>query len=95
MKTLYDVIKRPVITEKSTILKEEKRIVVFEVAKQATKNEIKDAVEKLFKVKVLDVKTVVLPGKWKRIGRSMGKTSSWKKAYVTLKEGEKMDFIES
>ncbi len=95
MKTLYDVIKRPVITEKSTGLKETQRVVVFEVAKAATKKEIKDAVEKLFKVKVEDVKTAVLPGKWKRIGRSMGKTSSWKKAYVTLKEGEKMDFIES
>lgn len=95
MKTLYDVIKRPIITEKTTKMKEESSTVVFEVAKQATKNEIKDAVEKLFKVKVVDVKTTVLPGKWRRIGRSMGKTSSWKKAYVTLKEGEKMDFIES
>ncbi len=95
MKTIYDVIKRPIITEKTTNLKENQTTVVFEVAKQATKNEIKDAVEKLFKVKVVDVKTAILPGKWKRIGRSFGRTSSWKKAYVTLKEGEKMDFIES
>lgn len=95
MKTLYDVIKRPIVTEKTTTLKENQTTVVFEVAKQATKNEIKDAVEKLFKVKVVDVKTAILPGKWKRIGRSFGRTSSWKKAYVTLKEGEKMDFIES
>lgn len=95
MKTIYDVIKRPIITEKTTTLKEKQTTVVFEVAKQATKNEIKDAVEKLFKVKVVDVKTAILPGKWKRIGRSFGRTSSWKKAYVTLKEGEKMDFIES
>jgi len=95
MKTLYEVIKRPIITEKTTTLKESQTVVVFEVAKQATKNEIKDAVEKLFKVKVVDVKTAVLPGKWRRIGRNFGKTSSWKKAYVTLKEGEKMDFIES
>lgn len=95
MKTIYDVIKRPIITEKTNTLKENQTTVVFEVAKQATKNEIKDAVEKLFKVKVVDVKTAILPGKWKRIGRSFGRTSSWKKAYVTLKEGEKMDFIES
>lgn len=95
MKTIYDVIKRPIITEKATQLRTEKNTIVLEVAKQATKKEIKDAVEKLFKVKVVDVRTAIIPGKWKRVGRSMGKTSSWKKAYVTLKEGEKTDFIES
>lgn len=95
MKTIFDVIKRPVITEKSTRLKENNRTIVLEVALQATKKEIKDAVEKLFKVKVEDVKTTVLPGKVKRLGRSYGKTSSWKKAMITLKEGEKTDFIES
>lgn len=95
MKTLYDVIKRPIVTEKTTLIKEKNNTIVLEVAKDATKKDIKDAVEKLFKVKVVDVKTSILPGKWKRMGRSFGKTSSWKKAYVTLKEGEKMDFIES
>lgn len=95
MKTIYDVIKRPVVTEKSTRLKENNRTIVLEVALQATKKEIKDAVEKLFKVKVEDVKTAVLPGKVKRLGRSYSKTSSWKKAMITLKEGEKTDFIES
>lgn len=94
MKTIYEIIKAPVITEKATILKESRQV-VFKVAKDATKKEIKDAVEKLFKVKVEDVRTAILPGKWKRIGRSIGKTSSWKKAIVTLKEGEKLDFIES
>jgi len=94
MKTIYDVIKGPVITEKSTILKENRKV-VFKVAKDATKKEIKDAVEKLFKVKVENVRTAILPGKWKRIGRSVGRTSSWKKAIVTLKEGENLDFIQS
>jgi large subunit ribosomal protein L23 len=94
MKTLYDIIKGPVITEKATILREGRKV-VFKVAKSATKKEIKDAVEKLFKVKVENVRTVILPGKWKRIGRSIGRTNSWKKAIVTLKEGEKLDFIES
>lgn len=94
MKTLYDVIKGPVITEKATILKEGRKI-VFKVDKAATKKEIKDAVEKLFKVKVENVRTAILPGKWKRIVRSVGRTNAWKKAVVTLKEGEKLDFIES
>lgn len=94
MKTVYDVIKGPVITEKATILREDRKV-VFKVAKSATKKEIKDAVEKLFKVKVESVRTAVLPGKWKRIGRSVGRTNAWKKAIVTLKEGEKLDFIES
>jgi large subunit ribosomal protein L23 len=94
MKSLYDVIIRPVVTEKTTELKESGRVVI-EVAKSSTKNEIKDAVEKLFKVKVDNVRTVILPGKWKRIGKNTGKTSSWKKAIITLKKGEKLDFIES
>lgn len=94
MKNIYDVIKAPVITEKATILKESNKV-VLKVDKSATKKEIKDAVEKLFKVKVENVRTIILPGKWKRVGRNVGKTSSWKKAIVTLKEGEKLDFIES
>jgi len=94
MKNIYDVIKAPVVTEKATILKESNKV-VLKVDKSATKKEIKDAVEKLFKVKVEDVRTIVLPGKWKRVGRSIGRTNSWKKAIVTLKKGEKLDFIES
>lgn len=94
MKTLYDVIARPVVTEKGSILRENNQFVI-EVAKDATKNEIKDAVEKLFKVKVAAVNTTVMPGKWRRVGKSTAKTSSWKKAVVTLKDGEKFDFIES
>ncbi len=94
MKNIYNVIKAPVITEKATFLKEENKI-VLKVDKSATKKDVKDAVEKLFKVKVQDVRTIVLPGKWKRIGKNVGKTSSWKKAIVTLKKGEKLDFIES
>lgn len=94
MKKIYDVIKAPIVTEKATFLKEENKV-VLKVEKSATKKEIKDAVEKLFKVKVEDVRTAILPGKWKRVGRSIGKTTSWKKAIVTLKKGEKLDFIES
>ena len=90
MKDPYQIIIRPIITEKSTQLKEANREVCFEVAKQANKTEIKKAVEQLFKVKVEAVKTQIKVGKWRRVGRNKGQTKSWKKAYVKLRQGEKM-----
>jgi large subunit ribosomal protein L23 len=86
----YQIIIRPVITEKSTALKEKNREVCFEVALQANKSEIKKAVEQLFKVKVETVRTQIKVGKERRVGRSAGMTKNWKKALVRLKEGEKM-----
>ncbi len=90
MKDPYQIIIRPIITEKSTQLKEANREVCFEVSRSANKTEIKKAVEQLFKVKVEAVKTQIKVGKWRRVGRNQGQTKSWKKAYVKLREGEKM-----
>jgi large subunit ribosomal protein L23 len=95
MKNLYDVIRRPLITEKSTTLKETQRSLCFEVHRDATKPEIKRAVEALFSVKVQDVRVANVHGKVKRQGRFVGRRPDWKKAYVVLKEGEKMiEFFE-
>ena len=90
MKNAAQVILAPVITEKSTGLKDSARILCFQVAKKAKKIEIKNAVESLFKVKVAQVRTLTIHGKWKRVGRYEGRRANWKKAYVTLAEGEKM-----
>ncbi len=84
------VLKLPVITEKSTHEKENLRTVAFKVLRDANKIEIKDAVEKIFKVKVQSVRTANFHGKKRRQGRYTGRRPDWKKAYVTLKEGEKM-----
>ena len=86
----YKIILRPVITEKSTVLKERNRDVCFEVALNANKTEIKKAVETLFKVKVDSVRTQIKTGKERRVGRNSGHTKTWKRALVRLKEGEKM-----
>jgi large subunit ribosomal protein L23 len=95
MRNLYDVIRRPLITEKSTTLKEAQRTVCFEVHRDATKPEIKRAVEALFGAKVSDVRVANVHGKVKRQGRYAGKRPDWKKAFVVLKEGEKMvEFFE-
>jgi len=80
----------PVITEKSTLVKENLRTVAFKVLRDANKIEIKAAVEKIFKVKVQSVRTATYHGKKRRQGRYSGRRPDWKKAYVTLKEGEKM-----
>jgi large subunit ribosomal protein L23 len=93
MKTIYEVIKRPVISEKSTALSEVAGKYVFEVATQAKKNEIKDAVQRLFNVKVRDVRTMTMHGKVKRMGLNFTKRANWKKAIVTLNAGEKIDFF--
>ena len=95
MRSAYDVIKRPLImTEKGETLKEVYNKVLFEVDPKANKIEIKAAVEKLFNVEVLDVNTLVVRGKVARMGRRMGKRPNWKKAIVTLKEGETIEFFE-
>jgi large subunit ribosomal protein L23 len=80
----------PVITEKSTLVKENLRTVTFKVLRNANKIEIKDAVEKTFNVKVQSVRTATFHGKKRRQGRYAGRRPDWKKAYVTLKQGEKM-----
>jgi large subunit ribosomal protein L23 len=87
---LYQVIKRPIITEKGLGVKETQHTVVFEVASDATKTEIKEAVQRVFKVKVDHVRTANFHGKFRRRGRAEGFRSDWKKAYVRLAEGEKM-----
>jgi large subunit ribosomal protein L23 len=89
-KDAYQIIIRPVITEKSTMIKQKNREVCFEVAMDANKTEIKKAVELLFKVKVDCVRTQIKVGKERRMGRNVGMTKNWKKAFVRLKEGEKM-----
>ena len=90
MKNAAQVILSPVITEKSTGLKDTSRILCFKVAPKARKVEIRIAVESLFKVKVAHVRTLRVHGKYKRVGRYEGRRPDWKKAYVTLAEGEKM-----
>ena len=87
---LYQVIKRPIITEKGLGVKETQHTVVFEVASDATKTEIKEAVQRVFKVKVDHVRTANFHGKFRRRGRAEGFRSDWKKAYVRVAEGEKM-----
>ena len=91
---LSDVIKRPLITEKATLLKGTANAVLFAVDTRANKKEIRQAVEKMFKVKVVDVRTMTVAGKVKRRGRTVGLRPGWKKAVVTLKEGDKIEFFE-
>jgi large subunit ribosomal protein L23 len=92
---LTDVIRRPLVTEKTTGMREDGRTVVFEVARDANKIEIKHAVEKLLGAKVSDVRTANAHGKVKRQGKFQGRRSDWKKAYVKLHEGAKLpDFLE-
>ena len=90
MNSIFEVIRRPLVTEKTTIKKETERTLAFEVHRDASKQEIKKAVEKLFSVKVEDVRVANAPGKLRRQGRHQGHRPDWKKAYVLLKEGEKM-----
>jgi large subunit ribosomal protein L23 len=95
MRTIYEVVKRPVISEKSTAQTEVANRYAFEVATQASKPEIKDAVQRLFNVKVKDVRTMMMHGKTKRMGRFETKRTNWKKALVTLAEGQKIDFFQA
>ena len=89
------IIRRPLVTEKSTILREEENVLAFEVAGSANKIQVKQAVEELFKVKVEEVRLFNVRGKMKRMGKFVGKRRDWRKAYVRLKKGEKApEFIE-
>jgi large subunit ribosomal protein L23 len=90
----YGLIKSPLITEKGTLVSEKANQVVFRVRPEATKGAIRDTVEELFKVTVLKVRTINLMGKGRRQGRTSGQRPDWKKAYVTLKEGDKIEFFE-
>lgn len=104
--SVWDILKSPVVTEKSVILKEESseedsnrnqgQVLTFKVNKKATKIDIKGAVEEIFNVKVASVRTIQYEGKMKRRGRIEGRRPSWKKAYVTLRKGEPMvDYAEA
>lgn len=90
MSSMYEIIRRPIVTEKGLAGKETQRTLCLEVHPDATKSSIKLAVEKIFKVKVEGVRTANYPGKERRRGRYSGYRADWKKAYVKLKEGEKM-----
>ncbi|TLN26542.1 50S ribosomal protein L23 [bacterium] len=90
----YDILIRPIISEKSTLVKDVSNTIVFEVAKDATKAQVKEAVEKAFKVKVTGVRTALVRGKNARMGRYIGRKRNWKKAYVSLGEGHTIEFFE-
>ena len=90
---LLEVLRRPLITEKNTTLQAQNKY-AFEVAKEANKPQVKQAVEKAFKVKVTTVNTIMVPGKSRRVGRRVVQTQSWKKAVVTLRSGDKIEFFE-
>ncbi len=93
---VYKIIRRPIITEKGLAVKETQQTVVFEVAPEATKTQVKEAVQKIFKVRVAAVRTAVFHGKYRRRGLTGGYRRDWKKAYVKLAPGEKMiEFAEN
>lgn len=91
---IYNIIKRPVVSEKSTALAELANRYVFEVSAESTKPEIRDAVEQLFKVKVKAVRTLMMHGKNKRAGRFEYKRTNWKKAIVTLADGQRIELFQ-
>lgn len=95
MKQPYEIIRRPLVTEKGTVLQEAANVYCFEVGPTANKIEIKRAVEELFNVKVLAVRTMNVRGKVKRFGRYYGKRSNWKKAYVRLAEGHSINLYQT
>ena len=88
------IIRRPLITEKAARMKEASNTICFEVDKTANKIEVRRAIEKLFGVKVLDVRVANREGKWKRMGRFVGQRKAWKKAYVRLAPDQKIEFFE-
>lgn len=91
---IYSIIKKPHVTEKTSLGTADANTITLVVDRESNKIEIKQAVESLFKVSVLSVRTVNVAGKVKRFGRSFGKRQNWKKAYITLKEGQTVDFFE-
>jgi large subunit ribosomal protein L23 len=93
MKGPQDVIRAPLISEKGSLLAEHTQQVLFKVRPEANKIEVKRAVEALFKVKVVKVRMARYLGKVRRVGRNLGRRPGWKKAYVTLREGDKIDFF--
>jgi large subunit ribosomal protein L23 len=93
MKGPHDVIQAPLISEKGSLLAESTQQVLFKVRPDANKIEVKKAVEALFKVKVVKIRMARYLGKIRRVGKSMGRRPQWKKAYVTLREGDKIDFF--
>jgi large subunit ribosomal protein L23 len=93
MKGPQEIIRAPLVSEKGTLLAETANQVLFKVRPEANKIEVKKAVEALFKVKVVKVRMARYLGKIRRVGRNMGRRAEWKKAYVTLKEGDKIDFF--
>ncbi len=95
MRDVYRVITSPLITEKGTLVNEQGNQFLFRVRPEANKVEIRRAVETLFKVKVEKVHTINYEGKKRRVGKSQGQRPRWKKAYVTLAEGQRIDFFES
>jgi large subunit ribosomal protein L23 len=95
MKDLHEVIAAPLITEKGTLVNEAGNQVVFRVRREATKHDIRRAIETFFKVRVTKVRTINYLGKTRRVGRSIGRRSAWKKAYVTLAEGQRIDFFDN
>jgi large subunit ribosomal protein L23 len=95
MRPATDVIEGPLITEKGTLVNEEANQVVFRVRPWANKVQIQAAVERLFKVHVETVRTVNYLGKLRRVGRNVGRRPAWKKAYVKLRKGERIDFFEA
>ena len=94
MKRAQEIIIRPLITERAAVLTEQENKIVFQVAVDANKREIKEAVESLFEVTVKAVRTMKVKGKMKRMGRFEGRRPTWKKAIVTLAEGDTLDFFE-
>ncbi len=90
---LYDVLRRPLVTEKNSVLQAQNKY-AFEVAKEANKPQIKQAVEKAFKVRVTGVNVTKVHGKTRRVGRRMVQTPDWKKALVTLQPGNKIELFE-
>jgi large subunit ribosomal protein L23 len=95
MKDLYHVVTAPLITEKGTLVNEIGNQFVLRVRREASKHDIRRAVEALFKVKVTKVRTANYLGKTRRVGRTVGRRPAWKKAYVTLAEGQRIDLFES
>ena len=90
----FDVIKRPLDTEKLDRIRDRENKFAFEIDMKANKTEVKQAIEQIFKVKVLDIKTSIVRGKFRRLGRTEGQRPNWKKAIVTLKEGDAISLFE-
>jgi large subunit ribosomal protein L23 len=95
VKSVFDIVTSPLITEKGTMVSELSNQFVFRVRRDAGKDEIRKAIETLFKVKVEKVRTLNLLGKTRRVGKHAGKRPDWKKAYVTLAEGQRIDFFDN